>query len=207
MTSRTQEAGLRERMLEAAARLVAEEGPRGVSARRIAAAAGTSTMAVYTHFGGMEELRRAIRQEGFDRLTEHLADVERTDDPLLDLARLGAAYCRNALDNPDLYRVTFLEGPIDLEDAATGWESFTPVIAGVQRCIDEGAFDPGDAWSRAIHLWTGAHGMLSAYFAGLMTAEAVFAQYATMGVALFVGYGADRAAAESAIGAAAIPPG
>ena len=42
------------RLVEVAARVLAEEGSGAVSARRVTGEAGVSTMAVYTHFGGME---------------------------------------------------------------------------------------------------------------------------------------------------------
>src|SRR5438477_232205 len=48
-------------LIEAAARLIATEGASGLTLRRVAEEVGTSTMAVYTHFGGMPELRRAVR--------------------------------------------------------------------------------------------------------------------------------------------------
>ena len=40
--------------------------------RRIAGEVGTSTMAVYTYFAGMEELRREVAREGFRRLAAYL---------------------------------------------------------------------------------------------------------------------------------------
>jgi AcrR family transcriptional regulator len=71
-----------QRLIEAAARLLADEGPAGLSTRRLAAEVGTSTMAVYTHFGGLPELVRAVVREGFKRLGDHLSAVSETDDPL-----------------------------------------------------------------------------------------------------------------------------
>ena len=44
---------LRERIINTAAQLLATEG--AVSARRLARELGTSTIVVYTHFGGMDE--------------------------------------------------------------------------------------------------------------------------------------------------------
>ncbi len=58
-------AAVRQRLLEAAALLLDEEGPDALTARRLAAAANTSTMAVYTHFGGMPALVKEIVVEGF----------------------------------------------------------------------------------------------------------------------------------------------
>src|ERR1700747_2477742 len=52
MTSQTQR-GVRDELLHAAVALLNEHGPDALQTRKVAAAAGTSTMAVYTHFGGM----------------------------------------------------------------------------------------------------------------------------------------------------------
>src|SRR5881392_2064946 len=88
--------GMRPALIEAAARLIATEGVAGLKLRRVAEEAGTSTMAIYTHFGGMPELRRAVRREGFARLTASVVAVAHTDDPLADLARICRAYYENA---------------------------------------------------------------------------------------------------------------
>src|SRR5438045_8769349 len=76
----------RRALIEAAARLIATEGAAALTLRRVADEVGTSTMAIYTHFGGMSELRRAVRQEGFARLAARAARVRETDDPVADLA-------------------------------------------------------------------------------------------------------------------------
>ena len=66
--ARNGNSSLRPALIEAAARLIATEGADGLTLRRVADEVGTSTMAVYTCFGGMPELRRAVRREGFARL-------------------------------------------------------------------------------------------------------------------------------------------
>src|SRR3954452_21410497 len=88
-----------------------------VPLRALVDSVGTSTMAVYTHFGGMAGLWRAVRQEGFTRLATHLAAVEASADPVVELTALGAAYTSNALPNPYLYRAMF-DTVADLEDPA-----------------------------------------------------------------------------------------
>ena len=50
-------------MLNAAVRLLDDEGPDALQTRRVAGAAGTSTMAVYTHFGGMRGLIAEVAEE------------------------------------------------------------------------------------------------------------------------------------------------
>ena len=54
-------------LIEAAARVLAEEGRPAVTARRLAAEVGASTMAVYTHFGSMDELLVRMCRDGFAR--------------------------------------------------------------------------------------------------------------------------------------------
>lgn len=61
MTSQT---GVRDELLHAGVRLLDDHGPDALQTRKVAAAAGTSTMAVYTHFGGMRGLIAAIAEEG-----------------------------------------------------------------------------------------------------------------------------------------------
>src|SRR5947199_4222618 len=78
---------LRTALLDAAAHLIAADGSARLTARRIAEEVGTSTMAIYTHFGGMPGLRQAVRREGFARLSARLAAVHPSDDPLADLGR------------------------------------------------------------------------------------------------------------------------
>ena len=63
MPPRSADPHLRERIVTTAARLLATEG--AVSARRLARELGTSTMVIYTHFGGMDELSRQVMRRGF----------------------------------------------------------------------------------------------------------------------------------------------
>src|SRR5437763_12076930 len=165
---------LRPALIEAAARLIATEGASGLTLRRVADAVGTSTMAIYTHFGGMPELRRAVRREGFTRLAEHLAEVRETDDAVADLAQLGRAYYDNAMSNPHLYRVMFMEEPLDAADAAARSETFGVLVASVERCIAAGRFDPADAAGLATQFWALGHGVVALQLARLLSrAEAL----------------------------------
>src|SRR5258705_10048292 len=53
------------KLVAAAARLLAGEGRGALTARRLGAEVGASSMAVYTYFGGMDELLRAVWRRGF----------------------------------------------------------------------------------------------------------------------------------------------
>jgi AcrR family transcriptional regulator len=100
-------------LVERAATMMASREP--VTLRALVDGTGASTMAVYTHFGGMPGLWRAVRQEGFTRLAAHLGAVSWTTDAVRDLMALGAGYVSNALANPVLYRAMF-DTAAELED-------------------------------------------------------------------------------------------
>jgi AcrR family transcriptional regulator len=160
---------VRERLLDAAAGMLVRQEP--LSLRRLAADVGTSTMAVYTHFGGMDELMREVRREGFQRLAEHLADVHSTSDPIADLAALGWAYCLNAVENPTLYRAMFFETTADLTEASFGASTFLPVVDAVERAIAKGRITATTPWDPAVQLWMLAHGAVSLALGGMLTVE------------------------------------
>jgi AcrR family transcriptional regulator len=157
---------IRSRFIDVAARKLVDG--EAVSLRRIAAEVGTSTMAVYTYFGGVDELMREVRREGFRRLAHHLASVTETRDPVADLIALGWAYSLNGVENPYLYRAMFFETTADLDDAAFGASTFLPVIDAVQRAIDAGRLHVDAPWDPAVQMWAMAHGALSLALGGML---------------------------------------
>ncbi|ORB90942.1 TetR/AcrR family transcriptional regulator [Mycobacterium persicum] len=97
---------VREEMVHAAVALLDEHGPDALQTRKVSGAAGTSTMSVYTHFGGMRELIAEVAEEGLRQFDAALA-VAPTTDPVADLLVVGAAYRRYAIDRPHMYRLMF----------------------------------------------------------------------------------------------------
>jgi AcrR family transcriptional regulator len=75
---------VREQLVEGGIRVLERDGLQALSVRNLAAEAGTSTMAVYTHFGGMTGVIDAIAGESFARFTLALTEVAKTDDPVAD---------------------------------------------------------------------------------------------------------------------------
>ncbi len=176
MSPRTPEPEIKQRLIEAAAQLLADEGPSGLSTRRLAAEVGVSTMAVYTHFGGLPELVRAVVREGFARLADHMAAVPDSDNPLDYLAALGEAYRANALENPHLYAVMF--GTASLggyrlhdDELDEGRYTFDMLVAATRRCMDAGLFKPGDPEAVAGQLWSAVHGFVMLELAGYLAAD------------------------------------
>ena len=94
-------------LLDQAERIVEAEGLDALTVRRVAAAAGTTTRAVYTAFGSKEALVIALGARGFDLLRDGLAALPETGDPAADLVEAGVAVFRRfATDHPTLFRIS-----------------------------------------------------------------------------------------------------
>jgi AcrR family transcriptional regulator len=205
MTTAPEETDVRTRLVAAAAKLLAEGGPDGVSVRRVAAEIGTSTMAVYTHFGGKPELLRAVSVEGFRNLARRLAEVEPTDDPVADLGAMGRAYRRSALDDPHLFTAMFGRNVAEVmatdEERVEALATFITLVDTVQRAIDAGRFAPGPAADQvALELWSGIHGLCCIELgAGLADPDQAPRTLAALGRRMAIGLGDDPARAAASI--------
>src|SRR6478735_1068755 len=93
---------LRRRLLDTAASLIARDGAAGVSLRGLAAAAGTSTTAVYSLFGGKAELLSAVLDDGFASFA-----ASQQEAAAGGLEALGRAYRAWALEHPVLNGLMF----------------------------------------------------------------------------------------------------
>lgn len=173
MSPRRTDPELANALLEAAAALLAKEGTAGLTTRRLAAAVGTSTTVVYTYFGGMDNLIRAMVHEGFTRLHRRMATVQSTADPVADIMALGYAYRANALHHPQLYLVMFgsaaLGGFALAEgDRQHGRYTLEPLAESVSRAIDHGRFRAGDPLLAAQNMWIALHGLVTLELGGYL---------------------------------------
>ena len=187
---RTASPDVRAALIERAAGMLARREP--VTLRALVQGTGASTMAVYTHFGGMPGLWRAVRQEGFTRLAERLARVERTRDPVRDLTALGAAYTANAFANPHLYRTMF-DAEAELEDPDAADATFGGLVDCAARARRSGRFVPEcDPEALATQFWATGHGLIMLALTGVLPSHAVAAHAPTVATALFVAAGDDE---------------
>jgi AcrR family transcriptional regulator len=170
-------ADLATKLVDEAGRILSAEGAAALSLRRVAAATGTTTMAVYTLFGDKQGLLAAMYREGFARLgAASRRAAAKHDDPLTALAELGVTYRKTALASPHLYDLMFGR-PVasfrpDDEAQAVADASYAPLVDAVQRCLDSGALVGGDAERIAFYLWGVSHGFVSLELAGLLPGNA-----------------------------------
>jgi AcrR family transcriptional regulator len=146
---------LRDSLLAATADAVAADGPDRVSLREVARAAGTSTSAVYTLFGGKDELLAAVIADAFASFAASQRDAEPDG-----LRALGGAYRAWAHEHPSLYRLMFGGALASYEGEGTE-DALDPLIRSLAR---RGAADPLAA---ALTVWAHVHGAVSLEFAGV----------------------------------------
>lgn len=152
-------------LVDAARTVLERDGAAGFTVRAIAAAAGTSTMAVYTRFGGKDGVVEQLWTQGFDLLAEAMHDAGTTDDPLADLQRCGQAYRRFALQHTTLYRVMFSDAVPDYvpsEPARQHAKGTLEALADkLARAMTAGLLHPIDPLRAAAMVWSTCHGVMS----------------------------------------------
>ncbi|WP_113703336.1 TetR/AcrR family transcriptional regulator [Nonomuraea lactucae] len=186
--ARTKDPAVRTLLIERAARMLRTREP--VTLRSLVAGTGVSTMAVYTYFGGMDGMWKALRQEGFTRLAARFATVPTSEDPVQDLTVLVAAYLGNALDHTDLYRVMF-DANFDLEDLKAADATLEYLVQAALRARDAGRFRAGtDPLELATQSWTIAHGLVSLVANGPLPRQTL-ANGVLLLTALFISAGDD----------------
>jgi AcrR family transcriptional regulator len=155
----------RRALLDAAHDLLATEGPGSLTVRRIAAAAGMSTMNVYSRFGGKDGVLDELFIDGFRRLEEAVGEDPESDDPLADLYECSRSYRRFARANPTYYSLMFDRVVPDFTPSdgaqAVALGTLQQVQRRVERAIEAGAIRDGDSFTIASALWACEHGLVS----------------------------------------------
>ncbi|OKH73371.1 TetR family transcriptional regulator [Mycobacterium sp. SWH-M1] len=208
-----------EALIDAGVRLLERDGVAALRARAVATEAGTSTMALYTHFGGMTGLLDAIAREVFDRFTAVLTEVPLTDDPVADFLAMGLAYHRFAMANPQRYQLMFgtsapasiAQHRSDLTTTGTATDraewaaSFGALRNAVHRMMAAGRIRPDDESSVAARLWSLNHGAVMLETAGFFGHEGhgLTQVLGPLIIDALVGMGDDRDTAQQSLRAVA----
>jgi len=163
---------LRQGMLDAATRLLTEEGPAALTVRRVAEAVNCSTTLLYSLFGGKDGLANELYLEGFARLKAAFADAAvqaakkksapQGLEPLLLHAKVYHEYAKR---NPSYYMVMFGDAiagfvpPVESRNQA--WESLAALIDTFEQVMESGALPKSNPTAAARLLWAAMHGAVS----------------------------------------------
>lgn len=163
---------LRQGMLDAATRLLTDEGPASLTVRRVAEAVNCSTTLLYSLFGGKDGLSNELYLEGFARLKRAFDDAAaskptpaKSENGLDRILLHARVYHDYAKQNPSYYRVMFGDAiagfvpPVDSRKQA--WESLAVLIDTFDACMKNGALPSSNPTAAARLLWVAMHGAIS----------------------------------------------
>jgi AcrR family transcriptional regulator len=154
---------LREALLEAAIRLIADVGPTAFTLREVARRAGVSHNAPYRHFQDRDDLMAAVATQGFKELTQAMLRAAALEtDALERLKRAGSGYVTFALRRPEHFTVMF-DAPIlkrkNPEYTAAEEQAFGTLVGLVKSCQETAQLPAGDSLQTALFAWTVVHGI------------------------------------------------
>ena len=154
---------LREALLSAAIRLIAEVGPMAFTLREVARRAGVSHNAPYRHFRDKDDLMTAVATEGYRDLKGAMEEAARNrDGALARLKCAGLAYIEFALRRPEHFAVMFdvpVQGRSHQESNEAAKEAFMMLVGLVRDAQESRELAAGDPMEYAYLAWSMVHGV------------------------------------------------
>jgi AcrR family transcriptional regulator len=172
-----QHGDLREALIQAGLKLLADGDPAALTLRAAAQLAGVSHAAPYRHFRDKQALVSAIAERGFRQLTAAMRDeLARcaSTDARDRMVALGLGYCQFAKRNPASLQVifggvlTWADNPPEL--AAAGQEAYLTLRNEIAGGIERGELRQGDADQTSLACWSLVHGLSTLFINGAVTA-------------------------------------
>ena len=159
---------LRTKILDAARSIVLHEGFGALTIRKLAEAIEYAPGTIYLYFENRDAIARELSSEGFRSLLEVFAPAGDVADPLARLEAIGRAYVRFGMENPETYRLIFMEDP-QLTTAVfkaagddPGQRAYRALIDPLEELRAAGRLRPGsDVQALADTLWSVVHGIVS----------------------------------------------
>lgn len=160
----------REEVLKAARAIVLAEGFGALSMRKIAEAIDYSPGTIYLYFESRDDIAHELVHRGFRELVGALAPAAELPDPRARLFDLGDRYVKFGLENPETYRLLFMEDPtfsaawFDLH--GTQESPGDQALGFLEACFDDLRAQKrllSDAPSAVLAetLWAAVHGIVS----------------------------------------------
>ena len=161
---------LKEALIEAARRFIAERGLLGFTLVEAAKLVGVTPAALYRHFRGREALLAEVAFRGYTQLAERLARaLSGSGTPLERFTRMGEAYLDFAEKEPGYYAAMFSARPPEeraAKDAALPPDSAFELLVGALRKTFPDGFGAVDPRFLALEVWSLSHGIATLDAAG-----------------------------------------
>jgi AcrR family transcriptional regulator len=165
-----QHGDLRNALIQAGLKLLAEGGVAALSLRAAAELAGVSHAAPYRHFRDKNQLVGAIAEEGFRLLTRHMREsiaAARTPDLWTRLCAAGHGYVAFAIAHPAHFRTVFggFVAPdgdhsrLDPGLREAGDEAYRVMRDLIEEVVRTGVLRAGDPDQLSLAAWSLVHGL------------------------------------------------
>jgi AcrR family transcriptional regulator len=156
---------LRDDIIEAASRLMADPASPPLTLRGVAREAGVAATSVYLHFPDISSLIVAVADRRVGELVQHQEQARDPDADPCEQVRAGClAYCEFGLRHTGHYLVMFtnpLPMPDDMPpEEFPGRKAFQILTDAVAKCIGSEPEDP-EAFRTAQLIWQQLHGIVS----------------------------------------------
>ena len=162
MAPKAIEQTLREKVIKAAVKYVADNGPDGLSFRQIAADAGVSHQAPYHHFGDRSAIFGEIALEGFRKFAVVMGAPARADEDTENCVRLCERYVDFAIANKGHFRVMFRADLCQMHESPetqkAADDAFATLIEAVSEMVGDSA-SIDEIRVQATAMWSLAHGL------------------------------------------------
>jgi len=153
---------LRDDIIEAASRLLADPAAPPLTLRAVAREVGVAATSVYLHFDDIESLLLATANHLFGELIRRQDEITETD-PCQRVLAAALVYCEFGLESPGHYQLmvaTPLPLPEYTPEYFPGWTAFQQLIDRVAACVGVGPQAP-EAFFTAQLVWQHMHGIVS----------------------------------------------
>jgi AcrR family transcriptional regulator len=130
---------LKEQVLEASVRLIAEDGLSGLSMREVARRAGVSHQAPYHYFPDKAAIVAALVERGFTLMADRMEAASTGNSAQQRLERVGRAYVAFALEQPVYFRLMFRPELTDLKRFPAVEVAGSRAYAVLEGLVDERA--------------------------------------------------------------------
>lgn len=158
----------RQRILAVASEILRTEGPGALSNRRVAAAAGLTTMAIYSRLGSKGGILDALFAEGVEILRAAQATVPvGAGDPLAEVYALVLVYRQTALRHASHYRLLFGEPLPDYTPSEENRARLLTAYARLQQAVSRVA-SPAASAAVTYEVFAACHGLVMLELAGMM---------------------------------------
>ena len=159
----------RDKILDAAREMFATRGIEATTMRAIAERIEYTPTAIYHHFKDKDALILELCHSDFRTLGRQFTRMERIDDPVERLRRIGLAYVDFAIAFPNHYRIMFMTPipPHEHEEKNPEEDAYGFLVKTVEDGIAQGRFRPdfSDPEELAQIMWSGVHGIVSLHLA------------------------------------------